>query len=384
MTGPRVFLVAGEASGDALGAALLGGLRQLAPGTQAQGIAGPQMQALGMESLFPMHELSVMGLAEIVPKYRHLKRRIAQTAQAVLDAGPDVLIGIDSPDFCLRVAKIVRAADPSIRTVHYVAPSVWAWRPGRAVKMARMIDQVLALLPFEPPLMQAAGMRCDFVGHPVVAAPQADTEAAAALRASLGIAGPAPLVLALPGSRRSEIERLAPVFGPALAQLARQCPDTQVVLPAAPGVLGLVREKVAGWNVPVHVIPPDSPDAKRAAFRAADVALAASGTVSLELAAAGTPMVIGYRMAWLTMQIMRRMALIDTVTLVNLVTDTRVVPEFLGDACTPDALCDALRKVLADPGPQLAACALTMDRLGRGGESPGLRAARAVLDGLGR
>jgi lipid-A-disaccharide synthase len=277
----------------------------------------------------------------------------------------------------------VRAADPSIRTVHYVAPSVWAWRPGRAVKMAKMIDQVLALLPFEPPLMEAAGMRCDFVGHPVVAAPQATMAEALALRADL-VVGDAPLLLALPGSRRSEVARLAPVFGAALGQVAQARPGAQAVLPAAPGLAEMVRGAVADWPLPVEVIAPEDTARKRAAFQAADGALAASGTVSLELAAADTPMVIGYRMNWLTMRIMRRMALVDTVTLVNLVSDTRAVPEFLGADCTADGLAAGLLGVLDDPGPQHAACALTMARLGKGGESPGLRAARAVLDGLER
>ena len=387
MTGLRVFVIAGEASGDALGAELIKGLRALSSGVEFRGIAGPQMQRLGMGSLFQMEELSVMGLAEILPKYRHLKRRIAQTAQAVLEMRPDVLITIDSPDFCLRVARRVRAQAPAIRTVHYVAPSVWAWRPGRARHMAQVIDQVLALLPFEPPLMQAAGMRCDFVGHPVATAPQASAAEVATFRARLGVGG-GPLVLALPGSRRSEVERLTPVFGAALQKLAGQLPELRVVLPAAPGVARLVQRVVADWRVPVTVLDPTDRDAaqvqaeKRAAFAVADVALAASGTVSLELAAAETPMVIGYRMSWLTMQIMRRMALIDTVTLVNLVSETRVVPEFLGEACTPDALAGGLRAVLRAPEAQRAAARLTLERLGRGGESPGLRAARAVLDGL--
>jgi lipid-A-disaccharide synthase len=246
-----------------------------------------------------------------------------------------------------------------------------------------MIDQVLALLPFEPPLMEAAGMRCDFVGHPVVAAPQATGAEAKVLRDELGV-GDGPLLLALPGSRRSEVTRLGPVFGDALGRVAAHRPDARAILPAAPGLAGLVAETVANWPLPVEVLAPEDTARKRAAFRAADAALAASGTVSLELAAAGTPMVIGYRMNWLTMRIMRRMALVDTVTLVNLVSDTRVVPEFLGDACTAEALAEGMLAVLADPAPQYAACEVTMDRLGRGGESPGLRAARAVLDGLSR
>ncbi len=169
----KLFLIAGEPSGDRLGAALMTGLKSLTSDIEFAGVGGPLMQAQGMQSLFPMEELSVMGIAEVLPKYRALKRRIAQSAAAALAFDPAAMITIDSPDFCLRVAKIVKQARPTLRTIHYVAPSVWAWRPGRAAKMARVIDHVLALLPFEPPFMTAAGMTCDFVGHPVVAEPVA-------------------------------------------------------------------------------------------------------------------------------------------------------------------------------------------------------------------
>ncbi|MGL5008239.1 MAG: lipid-A-disaccharide synthase, partial [Paracoccaceae bacterium] len=169
----KLFLVAGEPSGDRLGAALMAGLRQLRPDVTFAGVGGPLMAAQGLTSLFPMEELSVMGLAEVLPKYVPLKRRIAEVAREVIADPPAALITIDSPDFCFRVARIVKAANPAQRTIHYVAPSVWAWRPGRAAKMARFIDHVLALLPFEPPLMAAHGMTCDFVGHPVVAEPLA-------------------------------------------------------------------------------------------------------------------------------------------------------------------------------------------------------------------
>ncbi|MDP5348886.1 MAG: lipid-A-disaccharide synthase, partial [Paracoccaceae bacterium] len=237
----RVFLIAGEASGDKLGAALMSGLKQLIT-PDFSGVGGPLMQAEGMDSLFPMDELSIMGLAEVLPKYMHLKRRIAQTAAAVIAARPDVLVTIDSPDFCLRVAKLVKAQS-DIRTVHYVAPSVWAWRPGRAAKMARVIDHVLALLPFEPPYMEAAGMDCDFVGHPVVAEPQATDAEAQAFRARHGI-GEAPLLLALPGSRRGEVARLAPRFGQALARVMQTRPDLRIVLPTTPNVTDLVQNLV--------------------------------------------------------------------------------------------------------------------------------------------
>ncbi|KGM46794.1 lipid-A-disaccharide synthase [Pseudooceanicola atlanticus] len=375
----RVFLVAGEPSGDALGQALMAGLKAEAPGVDFMGIGGPRMCAEGMESLFPMDELSVMGLVEILPKYFHLKRRIRETAEAVIAAKPDVLITIDSPDFSLRVARLVKAGS-DIRTVHYVAPTVWAWRPGRAAKMAAMIDHVLALFPFEPPLMQAHGMECDFVGHPIATEAQASEAEAAQFRLSQGI-GDAPMLLLLPGSRRGEVGRMAPVLGETLRQMTEARPDLRAVLPMAGPVAGLVTEMVAGWPVkPILLDPREGGEAqKRAAFRAADVAIAASGTVSLELAASRTPMVIGYDMAPLTRMIMSRMLITDTVTLVNHVAESRTVPEFLGKQCRPDLLSAAALSVLDAPGAQLRAMELTMERLGEGGDPPGLRAARAVL-----
>ena len=379
----RVFILAGEPSGDKLGGALMAGLRALRPDVAFEGVGGPLMQAQGLHSRFDMSELSLMGIAEVLPKYRHLKRRIAQTADAVIAMQPDVLITIDSPDFSLRVAKRVKAAS-HIRTVHYVAPSVWAWRPKRAAKMARHVDHVLALLPFEPPLMQAHGMECDFVGHPVVAEPQASDEQAQAFRQRHGVCD-APLLMVLPGSRRGEVARLSERMGETVRLAAAANPALRVVVPAAGPVVARVKEAVKDWaGAPVVIDPARDADGadKRAAFHAADVALAASGTVSLELAAADTPMVIAYDMNWLSRLMIKRMLLVDTVTLVNLVSDTRVVPEFLGADFQPHPVAEAIASVLDDPAAQKGAMALSMDRLGRGGEAPGLRAARAVLDRL--
>lgn len=373
----KVFILAGEASGDRLGAALMAGLKTLSD-VEFIGVGGPLMQGEGLSSLFAMDELSVMGLVEVLPRYRHLKRRIRQTGEAAIAARPDVMITIDSPDFSLRVAKLVKARS-AIRTVHYVAPTVWAWRPGRAQKMARVIDHVLALFPFEPPLMQAAGMACDFVGHPVVAEPVADAAAQAAFRARHGL-GDAPVLLVLPGSRRGEVARLAPVFGRALASVLAARPDLRLVVPTTANVTDAVRALAADWpQVPLILGPEDD---KRAAFAVACGALAASGTVSLELAAARTPMVIAYDVHRLTRAIMQRMMLIDTVTLVNLVSETRAVPECIGADCTPACIAPKLLDMLDNPQAQLPAMETTMARLGKGGEAPGLRAARAVLRGI--
>jgi lipid-A-disaccharide synthase len=227
-----IFLVAGEPSGDRLGAALMAGLKTLTPAVSFHGVGGPLMQAEGLESLFPMEELSVMGIAEVLPKYFHLKRRIAEVAAQVTATRPDALITIDSPDFCFRVARLVKAANPAQKTIHYVAPSVWAWRPGRAAKMAAYIDHVLALLPFEPPYMTAHGMTCDFVGHPVVSEPLATPQPQ-----------DTPLLLALPGSRQSEVTRLMPVFGQVATQLAQSHPGLRIALPTV-------------WPKPCAAFPP--------------------------------------------------------------------------------------------------------------------------------
>ena len=384
MTAPRFFLIAGEPSGDRLGAALMAGLKALAPGVAFSGIGGPAMQAEGMASLFPMEELSVMGLVEVLPKYFHLKRRIRQAAGAALAARPAALITIDSPDFCLRVAALAKAADPGLKTIHYVAPSVWAWRPGRAAKMARHIDHVLALLPFEPPYMTAAGMSCDFTGHPVVSEPVATPEQARAFREAHGIALDAPLVVALPGSRSGEVSRLIPPFGATLRQVAERLPALRVVLPTPRHLADTVAEGTRDWPGAPVILPAPDLALRTAAFAAADAALAASGTVSLELAAQSCPMAVAYDMAAPTLWLMRRMAWIDTVTLVNLVSETRSVPEFIGPDCRADRIAPALVSLLENgPGAQAEAMDLTMQRLGRGEEPPGLRAARSVFSHLG-
>lgn len=385
----KLFLIAGEPSGDKLGAALMAGLKDRVPGSVFEGVGGAAMQAQGLTSLFPMQELSIMGLLEVLPKYFHLKRRIAQTAQAVLASGAEALVTIDSPDFCLRVAKLVKAQRPGFKVIHYVAPSVWAWRPKRAQKMAATVDHVLALLPFEPPYMHAAGVGCDFVGHPVVAEPRPSPTEVNAVRGSLGLPRDVPLIVALPGSRRGEVQRLAPIFGESLRAVLERHSRARVIVPTVAPLVDVVKEAVKEWPGRPHVLDPRGMDGaraaarKRAAMAAADVALAASGTVSLELAAARTPMVIGYTMNPLTRVIIQRMLTIDTVTLVNLVSETRAVPEFLNANCRAELIGPALLDALDTPLAQADAMAVTMDRLGEGALDPGLRAADAVLQVLG-
>ena len=384
----NVFIIAGEASGDNLGAAIMKGLTKRMPeGVVFTGIGGAAMREQGLESLFPMEQISLMGIVEILRKYRSLKSLIEQTVEEIVARKADVLISIDLPEFNLRVARQVKARS-AIRTVHYVAPTVWAWRPGRAAKMAPYIDQVLALFPFEPPYMHAAGMHCDFVGHPVVNEPQATVVDLAAFRSANNL-GAAPVLLVLPGSRHSEVVRLLPVFGASVKALLAQDASIRILVSTVPAVAEQVGAAVSNWpGDPILLMPELGQNArgltrKQVAFGVADVALAASGTVSLELAAAGTPMVIAYDMGWLSRQIISRMLQSDSVTLVNLISETRAVPEFIGRACNPSAIVPALRSVLSQPEMQNNAMRQTMLRLGLGGIDPGLRAADAVLKGLG-
>ncbi|MGV6840517.1 MAG: lipid-A-disaccharide synthase [Planktomarina sp.] len=377
----KVFIIAGEASGDRLGGALMAGLKALTGNKVTfQGVGGPLMQAEGMDSLFDYSELSIMGIAEILPKYFHLKRRIAQTADAALEYAPDVMITIDSPDFCLRVAKIVKASR-QIRTVHYVAPSVWAWRPGRADKMVKVIDHVLALLPFEPPYMQAAGMDCDFVGHPVTTEPAVTEDEITALKSRLVITNDALVVL--PGSRKGEVKRIMPVFtqvlqDPRFARFDLIFPTFERLRPLLDPYLEQLQQNTFILDGAGRTATEAAHD-RQTAYSASRAALAASGTVSLELAKAQCPMVIGYDMNWLSRAIVGRLLRTDTVTLVNLVSQTRHVPEFIGKGFQAGPIADALQQTLDDPHAQTAAMQSTMQRLGEGGEAPGLRAARAVL-----
>lgn len=380
----KVFLIAGEPSGDRLGAALMAGLTELLPKVAFDGIGGTQMTAAGLVSRFDMDELSVMGVAEVLPRYRQLMRRIRETADVIVASSPDVIVTIDSPDFCLRVLRRVRERRPKLTTIHYVAPTVWAWRPHRAQRMVGLVDHVLTLFPFEPQHMLDAGINATFVGHPVVAERQATVAEAHSFRAKHGVTD-VPLILALPGSRRGEVERLAPIFGEALRPVVAKQSEIRVLVVAAEPVAGLVTDLVRRWPGNAIIVDPrgksvaEAEEQKMQAFAAADLALAASGTVSLELAAARTPMVIAYDMAWISRQIIKSMLRIDTVTLVNLVAESRTVPEFLGADCKPDRIAPALLDLLAAPEKQNQALRLTMERLGAGGEAPGTRAARAVL-----
>jgi lipid-A-disaccharide synthase len=339
-----VYLVAGEASGDILGARLMAALRRHRPGLEFAGVGGERMAEAGLESLFPMHELSLMGLIEALPRLRRLAGRMDQAEADILARRPAVLVTIDAPSFTLRLAGRVRPR--GIRVVHYVAPQVWAWRPGRVRKIAARVDRMLALLPFEAPFFEAAGIPVRFVGHPVLES-GADAGDAARFRAAHGLApGERPLLI-MPGSRRSEVTRLLPVFAEAVRRTAAAVPGLRPVIALAGPVEAAVRAGAADWPVPPIMVRALAE--KHDAFAAAAVGLIKSGTSSLEMAVAGVPHVIGYRVNPLTAAILRRLIQVSHVSLVNLLAEREVVPEMLQQDCTPAALAENLVALLGDP-----------------------------------
>ncbi len=329
-----IWLVAGEESGDQLGAKLIRSLRALSgrPFTLA-GVGGDAMAAEGMASLFPLEDVAVIGYLAVAARIRLLMRRIRQTVRACVAARPDVLVIIDSPGFTHAVASRVRRQLPDLPVVDYVSPSVWAWRPWRAKTMRGYIDHVLALLPFEPDAHRRLdGPACTYVGHPLIERlgelrPGPDERAARQ--------GPAPVLAVLPGSRRTEIERLMPIFGATLARLQAQGHAVTVELPAVARHRALIERLAAAWPLRPRLI--DGEADKLATFRRARAALAASGTVTLELALAGVPMVVAYQVPKIEEVIVRRLIQVPTIVLPNLILGENAIPELIQSDCTPSA-----------------------------------------------
>ena len=328
----KIALVVGEHSGDLLGAGLIEAIRRRRPDTRFTGVAGERMSALGMASLFPIADVAVMGLGAIVAHLPRLVRRVRQTVAAVLAESPDALVIIDNPGFTHSVAERVARRRPDIPIIDYVSPSVWAWRRSRAARMARVMDHVLALLPFEPEAhRRLGGPPCTYVGHPLI-------ERLAELRPALGERGDvadAPVLVVLPGSRMTEISRLMQPFGAAVELIAREKPGLRVLLPAVPHLADDIRRRAASWPVAPRILASEAE--KYAAFRSAHAALAASGTVTLELGLAQVPTVVAYRVDWLARRL-KRFLKVPSIVLTNLVLGDNVVPEFLDEAGSPDVL----------------------------------------------
>ena len=382
----KIFIIAGEDSGDKLGSAIIDGLREVTDvPPKFVGIGGNGMISRGLESIFPMSELSVMGFVEIASKYKSLKKRLNQTISSILDEKPDILLTIDAPEFCFRVAKKVKLLNKNIAVAHYVAPTVWAWRSNRAKKISNFIDQILALFPFEPRYFHDVGVRCDFVGHPIVSETLADEESVTEFKKAYSLTDE-PVILCLPGSRKSEIDRLMPVFGETLEKFSNALPNARFILPSTPDVYEYSKKFLDCMPKDIIFLTPEKfgmkkyLEFKKASFKLSQLALAASGTVSLELAANNTPMVIGYDMNFLSRKIIGLMLKIDTVNLVNLVTGNRNIPECIGSNFNAEKLFLEMVRVYSNNLNQIKDFKTTMDLLGINKEPPNVRAANSLLN----
>ncbi|MFV0430790.1 MAG: lipid-A-disaccharide synthase [Alphaproteobacteria bacterium] len=372
----RIYLIAGEASGDKLGASLMENMQNL-HGEQYQfiGIGGPLMAQYGLKSLFPMEELSLMGITAVIPKLPKLTKRINQTIEHILQIEPDMVITIDSPGFNKRVAKKIRAKNPKIPLTHWVAPSVWAWKPKRAKKMAQIFDNLLCLLPFEPPYFEKEGLKSYITGHPIVSlgANKGDGDA---FKQKYHIEKYMKILSVLPGSRPSEVNRLLPIYKEAILKLKKEYKDLKLVIPLASAVASQVRQEVETWEVSTILIEDEAE--KYDAFAASDAALAASGTVSLELAMAKVPMVIAYTMGKWTDKLARILIKVKYASLINILENQSLIPEFLGNDCTADNLYMQLSKFLSrQETPDYSAWNNALLKLGQG-SNPGQKAAEII------
>ena len=378
-------MIAGEDSGDKLGSAVIDGLREtLDASPEFVGIGGAEMNSRGLASIFPISELSVMGFVEIVSHYKNLKKRLNQTVSAILDEKPDILLTIDAPEFCFRVAKKVKSFNQNIPIAHYVAPSVWAWRPKRALKISNYIDHVLALFPFEAPYFKNVGLSCDFVGHPIVLEDVASKENIEELKKQYFL-GDDPIILCLPGSRKSEINRLMPPFGQSLQMFSNVVPNSRFILCSTPNVFEHSKNYLKSMPQDTIFLSPEDIGVekylafKKASFKISVLALAASGTVSLELAANRTPMVIGYDMNYFSRQLIQMMMRIDTVNLVNLITGNRNIPECIGANFNSENLFLEMVRVYSKNQNQIKDFTTAMVLLGEHDQPPHVRAANSII-----
>ncbi len=376
----KIFLVAGEASGDLLGASLMRALKNMHPDIEFHGVGGAAMTAEGLNSLFPMEELSVMGVFEVVPKLFKILSLMSKTVKEILKLQPNALITIDSPDFCFRVAQRVKAKTKSIPCVHYVAPSVWAWRPGRAKKVAGFLDHILTLLPFEPPYFEEHGLKATFVGHPVVErlSSRGDGER---FRKKHSLKPDQPVLSLLPGSRMSELSRLLDKFSETADIVLRNRHNAVIVIPTLPHLKSHIDAFFVGKGInPILVYTEEE---KFDAFAASVAAIAASGTVTLELAMADTPHIIAYKLSPMSAWLAKHLIKTPYVNLINIILKRRVVPELLLEQCEPGPMSKELIRLMEDRNAradQLTDFRQALIHIGLGDpETPGIKAAKAIL-----
>ncbi|MEZ0259985.1 MAG: lipid-A-disaccharide synthase [Alphaproteobacteria bacterium] len=381
----NIFIIAGEASGDSLGANLMRALKQKHPDATFNGVGGSKMQAEGLKSLFPMEDLSVMGIAEVLPRVFKIMDRISQTAKAIRNTRPDAVITIDSPDFCFRVIKKLKQRVKDIPCIHYVAPSVWAWRPGRAEQVSKFLDHLLTLLPFEPPYFEKHGLNATFVGHPVVER-QENRGDGDRFRRAHGLKNDQPVLCMLPGSRMSELTRLLEKFSETADIVLRNKHQAVIVIPTLPHLKVPIDKFFIGKGInPILVY---SERDKFDAFAASSIAIAASGTVSLELAMTDTPHIIAYKLSPTSAFLAKHLIKIPYVNLINILLKRQVVPELLLEDCEPAKMSKELLRLMGDKESRAAQLMDFREALIKIGlsdpETPSQKAAAAVLDVIAR
>ena len=391
----KILIIATEPSGDKLGANLIDGLNSELKGKGQlvlQGIGGPLMKSRGVATFFDFNELSVMGLFEIIPKLPKLLRVINRMVKYALVWKPDLIITIDSPDFSLKISKKIKQKWPDAKTIHYVAPSVWAWRGYRARKMGKFLDHVLAILPFEPPFMEAAGMSCDFVGHPIVSEVVPSNQEIRLFRSSLGIERETPIVSILPGSRRTEIIKMLPLYLKSLEAVSKKYPNLIFIIASPPNVCELVKSYLKSTSIPImQLYEKDDPlkfeERKRMLFSTSLAALATSGTVTLEIARMGAPLLVGYRASFMTEILLKNFVKLKSATLINILTNQAAIPELLFSKCTYQNIASSLINILTDSTQattQRVYVNYAMNALGANDLDPKVRAARSILQFLNK
>jgi len=326
-----IYIIAGEPSGDMLASRLMQALREKDPNIRFAGLGGETMTAMGFESLFDISDISVMGILEVLPKLRLIMRRLKQVTDDIHRQCPDVIVTVDSWGFAHQALAQLKKEGNTVPKVHYVAPQVWAWKKGRAKTVARLVDRLMTLLPFEPPYFEKYGLQCSFVGHPVIENTANLTNDPLAFKKKYGIPEQCTLISVLPGSRQSEIKRLIPVFKQVVLQLKKTYPDLYIVIPSVAAIAGKVEEAFADLDISHRIILGQYE--RYAAFQSSKFALAASGTVSLELTACGTPHVIAYKFGYITNRVAKYFSGTKYANLINILADKWIIPEFILENC---------------------------------------------------
>ena len=387
----KILIIAAEPSGDKLGANLMRGLIQELNGREEiifQGIGGPLMKNMGAISFYDFNDLSLMGFTEIIPNIFKILKIVARLSEYGLAWNPDVIISIDSPDFSLKISKKIKSKWPNAKTIHYVAPSVWAWRPNRAKKMSKYIDHVLAILPFEPNYMRKAGISCEFVGHPIVTEELPSNQDIRLFRSSLGIDRETPIVSILPGSRKSEISKMLPIYLKGLELIVKRFPNLILVLASPLNVSEVVTQYLQKSKLPIiQISEKDNPlifeERKKMLFSTSLAAIATSGTVTLELARMGAPFLVAYRSSLITEILLKMLVTTKSATLINILTGRKDIPELLFSECTPKNIFSVLSSLLTNSQlvkSQRISVEKAMVDLGSLGLDPKTRAAKSVLN----